>query len=135
MFKQPVSMLLPCNNRFDVSLPIAFSHYFPLRERLRTHKVFTNYQCFYLNYHKFSIKPYVLDVYKNRYGDSNTHSQHMILWRNIENNPFLLYFDSDPRFPSFLLYVRWKSGSLLNGDVSVMQGCNVFSFSGQCVKI
>ena len=36
---------------------------YPLRERLRTHKVFTKYQCFYLNYHKFSIKSYVLDVY------------------------------------------------------------------------
>ena len=34
-----------------------------LRERLRTHKVFTKDKCFYLNYHKFSIKLYVLDVY------------------------------------------------------------------------
>ena len=34
-----------------------------LRERLRTHKVFTKDQCFYLNYRKFSIKSYVLDVY------------------------------------------------------------------------
>ena len=34
-----------------------------LRERLRTHKVFTKDQCFYLNNHKFSIKSYVLDVY------------------------------------------------------------------------
>ena len=34
-----------------------------LRERLRTHNVFTKGQCFYLNYHKFSIKSYVLDVY------------------------------------------------------------------------
>ena len=34
-----------------------------LRERLRIHKVFTKDQCFYLNYHKFSIKSYVLDVY------------------------------------------------------------------------
>ena len=33
----------------------------------------------------------------------------MILWRNIEI--FHLYhFDSDPRFPPVLLYVRWKSG-------------------------
>ena len=32
-----------------------------LRERLRTHKFFTKDQCFYLNYHKFSIKSYVLD--------------------------------------------------------------------------
>ena len=34
-----------------------------LRERLHTHKIFTKYQCFYLNYHKFSIKSYVIDVY------------------------------------------------------------------------
>ena len=34
-----------------------------LRERLRTHKVLTKDQHFYLNYNKFSIKSYVLDVY------------------------------------------------------------------------
>ena len=34
-----------------------------LCERLRNHKVFTKDQCFYLNYHKFSIKSYVLDVF------------------------------------------------------------------------
>ena len=34
-----------------------------LRERLRTHKVFTKDQWFYLNYYKFSIKSYVVDVY------------------------------------------------------------------------
>ena len=34
-----------------------------LRERLRSHKVFTKDQYFYINYHKFSIKSYVLDVY------------------------------------------------------------------------
>ena len=33
-----------------------------LRERIRTHKVFTKDQCFYLNCHKFSIKSYVVDV-------------------------------------------------------------------------
>ena len=33
----------------------------------------------------------------------------MIIWRNIENHPFF-NFDSHPRFPQFLLYVRWKSG-------------------------
>ena len=33
----------------------------PLRERLRTHKVFIKDKSFYLNYHKFSIKSYVLD--------------------------------------------------------------------------
>ena len=36
---------------------------YSLRERLRTHKVFTKDQCFYLNYYKFSIQSYVLDVY------------------------------------------------------------------------
>ena len=38
-----------------------------LRERLRTHKVFTVDQIvvvfFYLKYHQFSLKSYVLDVY------------------------------------------------------------------------
>ena len=34
-----------------------------LHERLRTHTVFTKDQCFYLEYNKFSIKSYVLDVY------------------------------------------------------------------------
>ena len=33
----------------------------------------------------------------------------MILWRNIENYHFD-HFDTNPRFPPFLLYVRWKSG-------------------------
>ena len=35
---------------------------FSLRECLRTHKNFTKYQYFYLNYRKFCIKSYVLDV-------------------------------------------------------------------------
>ena len=33
------------------------------------------------NFQYFSIKSYVVDVYKNRLGDSNTHLRHMILWR------------------------------------------------------
>ena len=66
-------------------------HLFPLRERLRTHKVFKKDQWFYLNYHKFSIKSYVLDVYQNRLGDFNTHPQHMILWRNIDFFLFLSF--------------------------------------------
>ena len=33
----------------------------------------------------------------------------MIWLRNIENNHFLSFY-SHPRFPPFLLYVRWKSG-------------------------
>ena len=46
---------------YDFNFPVSL--YIPLRERLRTNKVFTKDQCFYLNYHKFSIKSYVLDVY------------------------------------------------------------------------
>ena len=48
---------------------LIYSHHFvllnpnTLRGRLRTHKVFTTDQCFYLNYHKFPIKLYVLAVY------------------------------------------------------------------------
>ena len=41
-----------------------------LRERLRTHTVITKDQCFYLNYHKLSIKSYVLDVYHDRLGEA-----------------------------------------------------------------
>ena len=44
-------------------LKSAIFTFFALRERLRTHKVFTKDQSFYLNYHKFSIKSYVVDVY------------------------------------------------------------------------
>ena len=44
-----------------------------------------------------------------RCGDSNTHPKHIILWRNIDFFTFY-HFDSDPRFPPLLLYVRWKSG-------------------------
>ena len=34
----------------------------------------------------------------------------MILWRNIDFFFTFYHFDSNPRFPPFLLYVRWKSG-------------------------
>ena len=44
-------------------LSASFGGITPLRDCLRTHKDFTKDQCFYLNYHKFSIKSYVLDVY------------------------------------------------------------------------
>ena len=41
-----------------------------LRERFRTHKVFTERTTFYLNlsyvFNKFSIKSFVVDVYQNR---------------------------------------------------------------------
>ena len=38
------------------------------------------------------------------YGDVS-----VMLWRQIEIINFY-HFNSDPRFPPFLLYVRWKSG-------------------------
>ena len=53
------------------------------------------------------------------FGDSNTHPQHMILWRNIEKFTFY-YFYSDPRFPPFYHMLGGNLGSLLYGDVSVM---------------
>ena len=49
-------VVLPSNSR-------EFLRSVRLRERLRTHKVFTKDQCSYLNYHKLSIKSYVFDVY------------------------------------------------------------------------
>ena len=65
---QPVSKMI--NNMFFLSSKSSciwtlsfFGGIGALRERLRTHKVFQKDQCFYLNYHKFSIKSYVLDVY------------------------------------------------------------------------
>ena len=61
MVLQPVSLKQTVNgvyyNLFN------FYRIDTLRERLHTHKVFTKDQCFYLNYHNFSIKSYVLDVY------------------------------------------------------------------------
>ena len=57
----------------------------------------------------------------------------MILWRNIKI--FNVYhFDSDPRFPPFLLYVLGGNlGSLLYGDVSVMSADNIHFGIGSCV--
>ena len=50
--------ILDCKNKAQVKAGFPKS----ITERLSTHKVFTKDQCFYLNYHKFSIKSYVLDV-------------------------------------------------------------------------
>ena len=47
----------------NIMLKSVKMHFSALRERFRTHKVFTKDQCFYLNHHKFSIKSFVLDVY------------------------------------------------------------------------
>ena len=55
-------LLRGCDFSSDFPVP-NYCLYFTLQERLRTHKVLTKDQCFYLNYHKFSIKSYVLDVY------------------------------------------------------------------------
>ena len=50
-------------DNFQMKNSATFLCLLSLRERLRTHKVFTKDHYFYLNYHKFSIKSYVLDVY------------------------------------------------------------------------
>ena len=52
-------------------------------------------------------------------GDSNTHPKHMILWRNIEN-PFLSNLPTQD-FPHFYYMLGGNQGSLLYGDVSVME--------------
>ena len=49
-----------------------------------------------------------MDVFRHL-GNSNSHSRHIILWRNMENYHFY-NFDSNPRFPPFLRYVRCESG-------------------------
>ena len=54
------ALLISANN-FGYYEELTVFH--PLREHLRTHKAFTKDHCFYLDYHKFSIKFYVLDVY------------------------------------------------------------------------
>ena len=84
----------------------------PLRERIRTHKVFTKtHTVFYLDYHKFSIKSYVLDVYYNRLSEAILIHIHNICFYGEISKFFTFYhFDSDPRYTPFLLYVRWKSG-------------------------
>ena len=55
---------------FGMSITSLCGRRISLRVRLRTHKVFTKDQCFYLNYHKFSIKSYVLDVHYNCLGEA-----------------------------------------------------------------
>ena len=82
-----------------------------LRERLHTHKVFTKKKCFYRIHHKFSIKSYVLDVYLNHLGEGILIHIHNIRFYGEISKIFTFYhFDSDPRFPPFLLYSRLKSG-------------------------
>ena len=67
-------------------------------------------QCFYRNYHVLhKIICFGCVLESPHRGNSNTYPQHIILWRNVENYPFLS-FDPDPRFSPFSLYVRWKSG-------------------------
>ena len=58
-----------------------------------------------INLHKIIDRIRVLE--SSLRGDSNTRSQHMILWRNIEKkNPFN-DFDTNPHF--IIIYVRLKS--------------------------
>ena len=81
-----LTVIMECDVNTDNCQNIARVHcsWSTLQECLRTHKVFTKDQCFYLNYHKFSIKSF--------YGE---------LLKIIH----FYHFDSDPRFPPFLLYV------------------------------
>ena len=66
---------------------------------------------FYLNYdklHKIICRGCVLESPSR--GDSNTHPQHILFYGEILKIITFYQFDSDPRFPPFLVYVRWKSG-------------------------
>ena len=45
----------------------------------------------------------------------------------MKNVPFY-QFDSNPRFPRFLLYVRCRFGVTIYGHVSVMQSTNIIFF-------
>ena len=65
---------------------------------------------FYLNYHVLhKIICFGCVLESPRGGNSNAHPKDMNLWRKLKIIHFY-HFDSDPRFPPFLLYVRWKSG-------------------------
>ena len=99
MYVTAVNVAAYCRCVKVMSLP------FTLCERLCTHKLFTKDQCFYLNYHKFSIKSYVMDVCL---GEAILIHNHNIRFYGKILNVFTFYhFDSDPRFPSFLLYVHF----------------------------
>ena len=77
-------------------------------------KLLQKTQCFYLDYHKFSIKSYVLDVYYNRLTTYDLMAKYRFFFT-------FYHFDSDPRYTPFLLYMFGGNlGSLLYGDVSVM---------------
>ena len=92
-----------------------------LCERLCTHKVFIKYQRFNLNYHKFSIKSYVVDVYENRLARAILiHIHNIRFYGEILKIITFYHFDTNPRFTPFLLYVRCKSGVTFYGDVSVL---------------
>ena len=66
---------------------------------------------FYLNYYKFSIKSYVVDVCLNRLAKAILiHIHDIRFYGEILKITTFYNFDSGPRFPQFLLYVRWKSG-------------------------
>ena len=100
-----------------------------LRERLRTHKVFTKDQCFYLNYHKFSIKSYVVDVYKNRLGEAILiHIKTYDFMEKYRNFSLFIILIPSPGFPHFYYMLGGNLGSLFYGDVSVMSVV-VFSFT------
>ena len=78
-----------------------------------------------LNYHKFSIKSYVLDVESPHRGDSNTHPKHMILLRKKLKLSIFIILIPTPDFPHFYYMLGGNLGSLLYGDVSVMTKASV----------
>ena len=89
-----------------------------LRERLHTLKVFTKYQCFYLNYHTISIKSYVVDVYMNCLSEVILIHTHNIWFYGETLKIIIFHFDSKPRFLPFYYMLGANRGSLLYRDVS-----------------
>ena len=79
-----------------------------IHEHLRTHEAFTEYwvhkRFFFHNYQQFSIKSYIVAINQNRVGEAIFYRspQHMILWRTFH---FYYRFNTNPRFPPFLVYV------------------------------
>ena len=84
-----------------------------LHERLRTHKVLTKDQCFYLNYHKFSIKSYVWMCIRIA-------SVRRFLYTSTAYEDYgeISKFFT---FSQFYYMLGGNLGSLLYGDVSVME--------------
>ena len=78
-------------------------------------------QRFYLDYHKFSKKAYVLDVYYNRLSEAILiHSTTYVFMEKYRNFSLFIILIPTPDIPYFYYMLGGNLGSLLYGDVSGM---------------